>query len=213
METEFVLIMIMLTPLIAAYVIGQTRTFLRLVSLVRQPGEIIESALADKCVINLVIMPPLMMLLVVGCRRLFHLPPYWWTSENPLTLMAFSTWGAAVSIVLWALIGAWFFAVIHTPQWLYGRGSAFVPIALMTQICLIYAAAAAWMKAWELTRGWSSWPAAGDWSLVQWATAIFTLYVPVAPLVGFVLLIVHVGRVRVAKTWKPAAAAEEEEIP
>ena len=211
MEMEFVLIL--LTPVIAAYVIGQTRTFLRLVGLVRRPGEIIESALADKCVINLCIMPPLMMLLGVGCRRLFHLPPYWWTSENPLTLMAFSTWGAAVSTVLWALIGAWFFVVIHTPQRLYGRGSAFVPISLMAQICLIYAAAVFWMKGWEFTRGWRSWPAAGDWSLVEWTTAIFAFYVPIAPLIGFVLLIVHVIRVRAAKTWETTVPAEQEEIP
>ncbi len=123
-------VLILLIPVIVAYMIGQTRTSLRLVKLLRQPGEIIESALADKCVIHLVITPPLMMLLVVGCRRIFHLPPYWWTTENPLTLMAFSTWGAAISIVLWALIGIWFFAVIHTPQWLYGRSWTFVPISL-----------------------------------------------------------------------------------
>jgi len=155
METEMVFVLFLLVPVMAAYAIGQTRVFLRLVGLVRQPGEIIESALADKCVIHMVITPPR----------------------------------------------------------LYGRGSAFVPIALMAQICLIYAAGTAWVKAYEVTRGWRSWPTGGFWSLDQWATAIFTFYVPAAPLAGLVLLIVHVLRVRAAKTWETPAAAGKDEMP
>ena len=211
MELHFFLFL--LTPLFAAYVIGQTRTFLQLVSLERQPGEIIESALAHRCVLHLIIMPPLMMLLVVGFLGLFNLPHPWYTSENALTLMAFSVWGAVTSAVLWVSVGTWFFGVIHTPEWLYGRGLAFVPITLMAHICLIYAAATAWVKAYEVTNGWRSWLTGGGWSTVEWAKAIFAFYVPAAPLIGFVLLIVHVIRVRAAKTWETAAAIEGEEMP
>ena len=50
-------------------------------------------------------------------------------------------------------------------------------------------------------------------NLIALAMALLLLYVPAAPLVGFVLLIVHVVRVRAAKTWETAVPPEEEEMP
>ena len=50
-------------------------------------------------------------------------------------------------------------------------------------------------------------------SLGQWAILAVTFYIPTAPLVGFVLLVVHVAQVRRAKTWETYVPPEQEEIP
>jgi len=169
-----------------AYVVGQTSVLLRLSGLLRQRGAIMTADLARRCVFNLGVMPWPMLLLVSALVLIDTMP-----HKDPLSLLTFSPQGTAFALTAWIGMGAWLSGTICKPEALYRNELSLVPIVVMAIICLTYSAGVA------LVLGSEIYSAQGAGRTVRALTdfgAMFLFYIPAAPLVGFVLLMIHVWR-------------------
>ena len=192
------------------YAIAQTRLILRLIHLLRQPGRIAQFGLAESCVVTLCILPGLMLLLLTAL--LVARGRYMDDSGNSLTLMTFTRYGAAFALCSWVVMTIWFRRIVRRDLAIYREPVALVPVVIMSLICLNYVAIGAWQVASSMLKATSfmSW-----WqpSIEGCLSVAIMIYIPAAPLAGFVLLIIHVVRVRAAKTWETFIPDEQEEMP
>jgi len=192
------------------YAIAQTRMLLRLIRLLRQPGRIAQFGLAASCVVTLCILPGLMLLLLAAL-----LVAGGGVSDdggNPLALMTFTRYGAAFALCSWVVMTIWFRHIVRRDLAIYREPVALVPVVIMSLICLNYVASVAWKVASSILAA-GSLTSLGQLPLEVCVMAAILFYVPAAPLAGFVLLIVHVARVRAAKTWETFIPDEQEEMP
>jgi len=169
-----------------AYVVGQTSVFLRLWGLLRQQGAIMTPDLARRCVFNLGVMPWIMLVLLSALVPIVGMP-----NQDPLSLLAFSPQGTAFALTAWIGMGAWMSGIIRKPKRLYRGAFSLVPIVVLGLICLTYSAGVAWVLGSEI------YSAQGPGRTLRVLTdfgAMFLFYIPTAPLVGLVLLIIHVWR-------------------
>jgi len=192
------------------YAIAQTRLILRLIHLLRQPGRIAQFGLAESCVVTLCILPGLMLLLLTAL--LVARGRYMDDSGNSLTLMTFTRYGAAFALCSWVVMTIWFRRIVRRDLAIYREPVALVPVVIMSLICLNYVAIGAWQVASSMLKATSfmSW-----WqpSIEGCLSVAIMIYIPAAPLAGFMLLIVHVALVRAAKTWETYIPDEQEEMP
>jgi len=194
------------------YAIPQTRMLVRLIHLLRQPGRIAQFGLAEQCVVSLCFLPGIM-LAILAASLLFLGGPFGGGGEkNLLTLLTFSPAGAVFAMCSWAAMTIWFRHIVRRELAIYREPTALVPIVIMSLICLTYTVMLTVWGALSMLRAasFTSW-----WQLFLEAClkAAVLIYIPAAPLVGFVLLIVHVVRVRAAKTWETYVPPEQEEMP
>ncbi len=192
------------------YAIAQTRLILRLVRLFRHPARIAQFGLAASCVVTLCILPGLMLLLLAAL--LVAGGGVSVDGGNPLVLMTFTRYGAAFALCSWVVMTIWFRRIVRRDLAIYREPVALVPVVIMSLICLNYVAIGAWQVASSMLKATSfmSW-----WqpSIEGCLSVAIMIYIPAAPLAGFVLLIVHVVRVRAAKTWETYIPDEQEEMP
>ena len=193
------------------YAIAQTRLIVRLVRLLRQPGRIAQFGLSASCVVTLCILPGIMLLLLLAAL----LVAGWGVSDdggNPLVLMTFTRYGAAFALCSWVVMTIWFRRIVRRDLAIYREPVALVPVVIMSLICLNYVAIVVWGVASSILAA-GSLTSLGQLPLEVCVMAAILFYVPAAPLAGFVLLIVHVARVRAAKTWETFIPDEQEEMP
>ena len=193
------------------YAVAQTRMIVRLVRLLRQPGRIAQFGLAASCVVTLCILPGIMLLLLLAAL----LVAGGGVSDdggNPLVLMTFTSYGAAFALCSWVVMTIWFRRIVRRELAVYREPVALVPVVIMSLICLNYVAIGAWQVASSMLKATSfmSW-----WqpSIEGCLSVAIMIYIPAAPLAGFMLLIVHVALVRAAKTWETYIPPEQEEMP
>jgi hypothetical protein len=179
---------------ILAYAIGQTRMLVRLIRLLRQPARIAQFGLAESCVVTLCFLPGIMLLILAAILVFLGGPFVGSGKQDLLTLMTFRPIGSAFSLGAWVLMTAWFRHIVRRDLAIYREPIALVPVVNMSLICLTYIASGFF---------------AGSGMLAL----CLLIYIPAAPLAGFVLLIVHVWQVRAAKTWETYVPPEEEEMP
>jgi len=192
------------------YAIAQTRLILRLIHLLRQPGRIAQFGLAESCVVTLCILPGLMLLLLTAL--LVARGRYMDDSGNSLTLMTFTRYGAAFALCSWVVMTIWFRRIVRRDLAIYREPVALVPVVIMSLICLNYVAIVVWGVASSILAA-GSLTSLGQLPLEVYVPVAIMIYIPAAPLAGFVLLIVHVVRVRAAKTWETFIPDEQEEMP
>jgi len=188
------------------YMVPQTRMIVRLVHLLRQPGRIAQFGLAANCVFTLCFLPGLMLLLLTallaGSSGAVN------SDANLLTLMTFTPYGSAFALVSWAAMTFWFRSIVRRELAMYREPIALVPVVIMGLICITYVASSVWQVAPLMVSGPSS---SGQLLLSCLVMVAVLSFVP--PLVGFVLLVIHVAQVRRAKTWETYVPPEQEEIP
>jgi hypothetical protein len=192
------------------YAIAQTRMIVRLVRLLRQPGRIAQFGLAASCVVTLCILPGLMLLLLTAL-----LVAGGGVSDdggNPLVLMTFTRYGAAFALCSWAAMTIWFRRIVRRDLAIYREPVALVPVVIMSLICLNYVAIVVWGAVSSILAA-GSLTSLGQLTLEVCVPVAIMIYIPAAPLTGFMLLIVHVARVRAAKTWETYIPDEQEEMP
>ena len=192
------------------YAIAQTRMLLRLVRLFRHPARIAQFGLAASCVVTLCILPGLMLLLLTAL-----LVARGGVSDdggNPLTLMTFTRYGAAFALCSWVVMTIWFRRIVRRDLAIYREPVALVPVVIMSLICLNYVAIFVWGAVSSILAA-GSLTSLGQLPLDFYVPVAIMIYIPAAPLAGFMLLIVHVVRVRAAKTWETYIPDEQEEIP
>jgi hypothetical protein len=192
------------------YAIAQTRLILRLIRLLRQPGRIAQFGLAASCVVTLCILPGLMLLLLTAL--LVARGRYMDDSGNPLALMTFTRYGAAFALCSWVVMTIWFRRIVRRDLAIYREPVALVPVVIMSLICLNYVAIVVWGAVSSILAA-GSLTSLGQLPLEVCVPVAIMIYIPAAPLAGFVLLIVHVVRVRAARTWETYIPDEQEEIP
>ena len=203
----FLLIMV---PLLLLYAIRQTRMIVRLVRLLRHAARTAQFGLAASFISCLCYWPVLMMLLLTFFLGMEVRPP---DDANLLELMTFAPFGAAFALCSWVAMTLWFRSIVNRELAMYRESIALVPVVILALVCLTYLAGFAWVFARQVISVGLPMTNAPFINLIALAMALLLLYVPAAPLVGFVLLIVHVVRVRAAKTWETAVPPEEEEMP
>jgi len=191
------------------YAIPQTRMLVRLIHLLRQPGRIAQFGLAESCVVSLCFLPGIMLLLAALLAAGGRLVPH---GGNPLEMLTFSPAGAAFALCSWIAMTVWFRRIVQRELAMYREPIALVPVVIMSLICLNYVAVVVWGAVLSIL-GAGSLTSLGPVAVELCLTAAVLIYIPAAPLAGFVLLIVHVWQVRAAKTWETYVPPEEEEIP
>jgi len=102
----------------------------------------------------------------------------------------------------------WFRSIVRRELAMYRESIALVPVVIMGLICITYVASSVWQVVSLMVSGPSS---SGQLLLSCLVMVAVLSFVP--PLVGFVLLVIHVAQVRRAKTWETYVPPEEEEIP
>ncbi len=204
----FVFVMV---PLLLLYAIQQTRMIVRLVLLLRHPGRIAQFGLAARFVSGLCYWPVPMMLCFVVFMGSDIIPP---DDASLLLHMTFTPRGAAFALCSWIAMTLWFRSIVNRALALYLLPTSLVPVAVLALLSLNYLAGFGWVfvRA-DIITGLFGTGTSSGLILIVLATAFLLLFIPAAPLVGFVLLIVHVVRVRAAKTWETTVPVEEEEIP
>jgi hypothetical protein len=126
--------------------------------------------------------------------------------------MTFTSYGAVFALCSWVVMTIWFRRIVRRDLAIYREPVALVPVVIMSLICLNYVAIGAWQVASSILAA-GSLTSLGQFPLEVCVSAAIMIYIPVAPLAGFVLLIIHVGLVRAAKTWETFIPPEEEEMP
>lgn len=197
---------------LVAYAIPQTRMLLRLVHLLRQPGRIAQFGLAESCVVTLCILPGVMLLILAGILLHPAGPSVSGGKQDLLTLLTFSPYGAAFALCSWIVMTLWFRHIVRRELAMYREPIALVPVVIMSLICLTYIARVVLWAALSIIAA-GSFGGFGQIPLEDVLLTAFLVYIPAAPLAGFVLLIIHVVRVRAAKTWETFIPDEQEELP
>jgi len=198
------------------YAILETRMIVRLVRLLRHPGRIAQFGLAANHVTGLCYWPGIMLLMlllmlltVLDAPRGSSLE----TGADPLVLMTFGRIGVAFAMISWVAMTLWFRSIVNRDLAIYREPTALVPVVILALICVTYLLGIAWLFAGAILQ--AGWLPTGEpgMDLIFLTASLLLLYVPAAPLAGFVLLIVHVGQVRAAKTWETYVPPEQEEMP
>lgn len=203
-------LLIVMPLVLLLYVISQARMLVRLVRLLRFPARIAQVGLTANFITSLCVWPGLMLLLLT-----LALAAKGDTLDNAnlLVLMTFTPYGAAFAVCSWVIMALWFRRILRRDLAIYREPTALVPVVILGLICLTFLAGVALVLALGLLFLWGFSSGNLLWNLIVAGVALMLLYVPAAPLAGFVLVIVHVGRVRAAKTWETYIPPEEEEIP
>ncbi len=202
--------MLIMVPLLLLYAIRQTRMIVRLVRLLRHAARTAQFGLAASFISGLCYWPVLMMLLLTFFLGTEMRPP---DDANLLELMTFTPCGAVFALCSWVAMTLWFRSIVNRDLSIYREPTSLVPVAVLALVCLTYLTGFAWVFARQVIRAGLPMANAPSIDLIALAMALLLLYVPAAPFVGFVLLIVHVVLVRAAKTWETYVPPEEEEIP
>lgn len=208
------MVFLLICPMVVVllYAIPQTRMIVRLVRLLRQPGRIAQFGLAENCVVTLCFLPGIMLLVLAAILLFLGGPFANGGGRDLLTLLTFSPTGATFALCSWVVMTVWFRHIVRRELAMYREPVALVPAVIMSLICLTYIArvvvwaALSLLVAGSLTNWWQI-------PLEGCVVAAILIYIPAAPLAGFVLLIVHVIRVRAAKTWETCVPDEQEEMP
>ena len=203
-------LLIVMPLVLLLYVISQARMLVRLVRLLRHPARIAQVGLTASFITSLCVWPGLMLLLLT-----LALAAKGDTLDNAnlLVLMTFTPYGAAFAMCSWVVMALWFRRILRRDLAIYREPTALVPVVILGLICLTFLAGVALVLALGLLFLWGFSSGNLLWNLIVAAVALMLLYIPAAPLAGFVLLIVHVGQVRSAKTWETYVPPEEEEMP
>lgn len=115
---------------------------------------------------------------------------------------------AAQGVVIVAAL--WLRSILRRALAIYREPTAMAPVAILSLICLTYAAAATvvFMPLFIEFRTYVRQP---DEVLAFGATAVLLLYIPLAALVNFILLIIHVTIVRAVGSWELFVDPQEDE--
>jgi len=199
-------ILLCLQAIFLAYFLGQTWTAWSLLRLLRRREETISPSLRLTCTINLLLMPLIMFWVMAGIVWIVTI----WEGPDPSDLVrkVFSKCGIFTSILGYGIAGIFLYVMLRQSMSLLYKGSlSFMPMIVMAMICLIYCASMACVfGSRAIHHRLMLHP-------VNILAGPVALYIPAAPLVGLVLLIVHVARVRAARTWETYIPPQEEEIP
>jgi hypothetical protein len=202
--------LIVMPLLLLLYVISQTRMIVRLVRLLRHPAGIAQVGLAANYITSLCVWPGLMLLLLT---LTLATEGNTLDDANLLMLMTFTPYGAAFALCSWIAMALWFRRILRRDLAIYREPTALVPVVIMGLICLTFLAGVAWELGRRMLLAGALSSGNVIENLIVAAVALMLLYIPAAPLAGFVLLIVHVVRVRAAKTWETYVPDEQEEMP
>ena len=192
------------------YAILETRMIVRLVRLLRHPARTAQFGLAASFISGLCYWPVLMMLLLMFLLGMEVRPP---DDANLLELMTLAPFGAAFALCSWVTMTLWFRSIVNRDLAVYRDPISLVPVVILALTCLTYLAVFAWVFTRQVMRVGLLRTNDPFSDMLGLAVGLLLLYVPAAPLAGFVLLIVHVVRVRAAKTWETYVPPEEEEMP
>ena len=196
--------------LVLLYAIQQTRMIVRLVRLLRHPARTAQIGFAVSFIRSLCYWPGLMLLLLTLFLVPEMTPSY---DANPLELMTFAPFGATLALCSWVAMTLWFRSIVRRGPAIYREPISLVPVAVLSLLCLTYLAGFAWVFARNIVSVGLPMTNASFINLIALAMMLLLLYVPAAPLVGFLLLFFHVALVRHARTWETYVPPEEEEIP
>jgi len=194
--------LLILLPLwMVVCIIAQMSTLRRLLQLVRHPQHIVNSGLATNCVVVLCIVSGVVLF---GLATIVGGIVSYFGPDDILTSLIFSHVGIAFSFCSWVVMTGWLAMTIARPESLYRSPVSLVPIVILALICLIFLLGFGWAQARMILQNSSLITAQASWGqLVAGLILVFLFYIPTAPLVGFVLLIIHVARM--LPSGKPTA--------
>jgi len=187
----------------ALYVVAQTHLAVRLVRLLRRPEEIITSDLVDSCFVTLCLLAGL----VIFIPSIVIWTFLWFSGSGLGEWVAVPTlhpYGGGFLLCAWIAMSSWFSSIADHPESMYRRELSLMPVVILALICLTFSASVIWLVAMKvplvpLVQGGGTLPTRG------WAILASLFYIPTAPLVSFVLLIIHIGQVRAARTSQAEA--------
>ena len=184
-------ILVFVLAFLVAYVVGQTTTAWRLGRLLRRRDGLITGNLAGRCALNLFVLPQIMLVLLAGIMLVLA---EFMRPGDPLVLLTFSGSGAGISALCYFAAGvAMSYCLARPEHCLYRRPVSLVPLIVMALICLNYSAAVAVMSVEGLVH--MTWTGHGWPGAAVALAGLVMFYIPAAPLVGLVLLMIHVGRI------------------
>jgi len=189
-------ILILLACLAGAYIFAQTSTLRKLIRLFRRPGRRVQGSLAINCIVTLCVLPGLALLILTGIVWILKsISGDGWDIKDPLILLTLSPYGDLFALCSWVAMTGWFCMIIARPRSLYRGPLSLVPMVILSLICLTFSLGVGWVVARGILQNFSLITGQASWEqLVVGLILGFVFYVPTAPLVGFVLLIIHVAR-------------------
>lgn len=189
-------ILILLAWFAGLYIFAQTSTLRKLIRLLRRPGQMVQGNLATGSVVTLCVLPGLALLILTGIVwALASIGGGGLDTMNPLILLTFTPYGVLFALCSWAAMTVWFSMIIASRRSLYRGPQSLVPMVILALICLTFSLAIGWTLAMGILLNSSLITALASWEeLVAGLMLVFVFYIPTAPLVGFVLLIIHVAR-------------------
>ena len=163
------------------YVVGQIRTQLRLISLLRQRDRIITKDLATRCALHLFWMP---FICLFGLSAMTMGDGYS-PGTDPVMLLVFSRPAVGLALLSYTVAGLFMsYYLARAEYWLYRGLASLAPMIVMAMICFHYSAGVAILGVGTMLQG--------TLYLVLAGTIVF--FLPALPLMGLVLLMIHVGR-------------------
>jgi len=199
----FCIMLILLVP----YAIYETRALWRL-GLLWHEANFAQFGLAVNFIVSLCYVPGAMLFLLVYSLTDAMKMDF---ADDPVKLVAFSPAAAFTLPALWIAMTAWLRHTFRRDLAIYREPAALVPAVVLAMVCLTYIAAIWWCMGRELVELLSI----SGMPDVFMALVLVAMdsFVPGAPLIGFIMLIVHVARVRAAKTWETFVPEDDEPLP
>lgn len=198
-------ILILMAALAGTYIFAQTSTLRKLIRLFRRPGRRVQGNLAINCIVTLCVLPGLALLVLTG--MVWILAAMFGKGSdigNPLIILTLSPYGALFAMCSWVAMTGWFCMIIARPRSLYRGPQSLVPMVILSLICLTFSLAVGWAVTMGILQNSSLLTTQASWEeCLVGLILVFLFYIPTAPLVAFVLLMIHVARM--LPSGKPTA--------